>query len=314
MPALFSARGAQVLIDDSVAIASFDITTTGQELVLAGGFGPLFALLSNIPMAAREAAEAASRDELLPVLGRARVAGSLSIAGRDVGRGEHLGFVGAAPLDPPLPAEGSAHDYVAMATRFALIARSSRAGRAECTRRASDALRLVKLGNAERRPLRSLALPERRALVLAAALASDPAVIVADRPLVGLEGEAAAYVESAMRAAFAARGAVVTVDRLGAGTTEGDYARRASDLAVFFGAELSLAGAPSTVLAKARLYRVVVASNGERLRGALAQKGIELAGGPAQFSLATASESAVADVLRAASEVRSAVVEIVPLM
>jgi hypothetical protein len=114
-----------------------------------------------------------------------------------------------------------------------------------------------------------------------------------------------------MRAAFAARGAVVTVDRLGAGTTEGDYARRASDLAVFFGAELSLAGAPSTVLAKARLYRVVVASNGERLRGALAQKGIELAGGPAQFSLATASESAVADVLRAASEVRSAVVEIV---
>jgi hypothetical protein len=122
MPALFSARGAQVLIDDSVAIASFDITTTGQELVLAGGFGPLFALFSNIRMAAREAAEAASRDELLPVLGRARAAGSLSIAGRDVGRGEHVGFVGAAPLDPPLPAEGSAHDYVAMATRFALIA------------------------------------------------------------------------------------------------------------------------------------------------------------------------------------------------
>lgn len=311
---LLAATGARVLLDDSVAMASFDLATTGQELVLAGGVAALFAVLSNIPVGAREAAEAASRDELLPESGRARASGSLAIAGRDVTRGEHIGFVGAAPLDPPLPSEGSALDYVMLATRLALLARGVGAGKNECGKRARDALKRVGLGNAERRPLRSLAVPERRVLAIAAALASDPPVIVADRPLSGLEGEAAALVLTAMQAAFAGRGSAVTVDRLGAGTAEGDFARRASDLAVFFGGELCLSGSPSAVLTKARLYRVVVASNGAELRAALAAKGLELVGGPSQYSLATAGESTVSDVLRVASEVRSAVVEIAPLM
>jgi ABC-2 type transport system ATP-binding protein len=311
---LLVATGARVLLDDSVAMASFDLATTGQQLVLAGGVGALFALLSNIPVGAREAAEAASRDEVLPASGRARASGSISIAGRDVTRGEHIGFVGAAPLDPPLPSEGSALDYVALATRLALLARGVRAGDSECIKRARDTLGRVGIANGERRPLRSLALPERRALAIAAALASEPPVIVADRPLSGLEGEAASFVVTAMHAAFEGRGSVVTVDRLLAGTPEGDFTRRASDLAVFFGGELALSGSPSVALSKARLYRVVVASNGAELCAALAERGVELAGGPSQFSLATAGESAVSDVLRAASEVRSAVVEIVPLM
>jgi hypothetical protein len=112
----------------------------------------------------------------------------------------------------------------------------------------------------------------------------------------------------------------VTVDRLAAGTPEGDFTRRASDLAVFFGGELALSGSPGAVLAKARVYRVVVASNGERLRAALVESGMELLsvgqgdGGQSHFSLATAGDNTVSDVLRVASEVRSAVVEIVPLM
>ncbi|MBL8743297.1 MAG: ABC transporter ATP-binding protein [Myxococcales bacterium] len=311
---LLVAAGARVLVDDAVAVASFDLSTGGRQLVLAGGVAPLFALLSNIPLGAREAAEAASRDELVPSLGRARASGSFTIAGRDVTRGEHVGFVGVAPFDPPLPSDGSATSYVTLATRLALLARGLRVGEGESARRARDALVKLGLQNPDRRTLRSLALPERRVLVLAAALASDPTVIVADRPLLGLEGEAAAFVLTAMRAAFEGRGSIVVVDRLAAGTPEGDLTRRASDVAVFFGGELALAGDPAIVLAKSRLYRVVVASNAERLQAALAARGMALEGGPAQFSLATSTDEAVSDVLRAASEVRSAVVEIVPLM
>jgi len=312
---LLVARQARISVDDSVAIPSFDLETKGRRLVLAGGVGPLFAALSNIPLGAADAARAAARDEIVDIAGRARAsAGELLLVGRDVSRQEHLAFVGAAPLDPPAAAEWSLLEYVVTSTRLALAARGSRASGAETTKRSQAALDLVGLGAGGKRPIQSLTAPERRVLVLAAAAAADPEVIVAERPLAGLEDQAAAFVMKAMEAVFETRFAVITVDRLAAGTPEGAFTRRASDVALFFGGELGVFGSPADVLRSARLYRVVVASNADLLRAALSERGLVLEGGPTQFSLATTEEASVSDVLRVASEVRSAVVEIVPLM
>jgi ABC-type multidrug transport system ATPase subunit len=189
--------------------------------------------------------------EITRTPGAARAtSGELQLAGHDVVTRAHLAVVGAAPLDPPLPPDWTVEAYVLETARLGLVAREGRVSRLEIMRRATDALARLGLAGARKKPIKSLHPAERRVLVLASAVASGPSVLVADRPLSGLEGQSAMFVHGALEAAASDRPAVISVAQVAPGTAEGSFARTATDLAAIVSGELSLFGAPAEVLGR----------------------------------------------------------------
>ncbi|AUX27102.1 ABC transporter ATP-binding protein [Sorangium cellulosum] len=309
-PPLLDARAARVAVDDVVALDGLTATTRGDRVLCAGDTGALFAALTGIPRSAsrRPAAVAAADDAQDAAPGEARVvAGRLAIAGRDVARAAHRAACGAAPLDPPLPLAWTAEAYVGWGARLA--GATARAA-AEL---APVALARVGLGAAGKRAVRTLALPERRALVLAQAIATAPAVLIAEDPLVGLDDGAAAFVLAALAGATEGRGALLTAARLDVDGPRGAVVRGATDVLVLAGGELAFAGAFAEIAAGGRTYALTVRSNAEPLREELAARGIALRGGPARFCAALPEGATPRDVVLAAARCRAAIVELTPL-
>ncbi len=317
-PLLF-ARNARVAVDDVIAIEDLSLTTRGDRVLLVGDVTVLFAALSGVPLLAASSESPAGEPALA---GEARVVGGeLRLAGHDVAEQAHLGVVGFAPLDPPVPKNMTALAFVEWAARLAGVRPRA------ANEMAAGALAKVGLLRSAGRMCATLAVAERRALQIAKAVAHDPQAIVAEAPLDRLEGEAASFVLGALAAATEGRRALLSAHRIEAGSIEGTMARSATQL-VFFGEGGVVAeGPPGSFVTDARVYRLTVASNAEALRSALATRGLALEdGAPGQterrgatkgaihFTVALPRGTTTAPLIEAASEARSAVVELVPLL
>lgn len=313
---LVVARRARLAVDGCTAIEDLSLETRGRCLVLVGSYGPVISALMGIPSGVTAAAtHAATFNELIPVGGDGRaVAGELLLAGKDVVAREHLAHVGAAPYEPPVPPTWTVEAYVSQTARIALAARADKIPRSEIARRTSAALEITGLGGSRRKLARGLPIAERRVLGIAAALACDPLVIVADRPLADLDQQAAPFVLGALQVVAKSHPLVVGIARMTPATPEGTFARTASDLAAFSGGELTMFGSPAQVFEGKKLFRVTVRSNATALQSALAERGASLEGGPTRFTLRLAEDQDPSFVLALASELRSAVVEILPLV
>jgi ABC-type multidrug transport system ATPase subunit len=311
---LLEATEARIAIDGVVAIDRLTLSTHGDRVVFAGDPGPLIAALTGLPLSSLGSGRAALRrpaleweEEELP--GEAYVsAGRLLLAGRNVADGAHVAVMGAAPLDPPLPSGWTAEEYVAWGARLGGAAR--RAARDL----AAAALGRVGLGAARRRAVSSLSTPERRALVLAQAVVLSPEVLVAEAPLEGLEGNAAAFVLEAFKGVTEGRCTLLTAARIDPGSPEGALARSADHLVVLAGGEIALEGAPSELYAGARVYSLTVHQNATALKAELAARGIDLRGGPLRFSTALSAGSSTRDLLLAAQTVKATIVELIPVI
>jgi ABC-2 type transport system ATP-binding protein len=311
-PPLLEARGARVAVDDVVAIDALTVATEGERVLCAGDTGALFAALTGVPLSVGRGAppppERRERGDAESAPGEARVtAGLLAVAGRDVARGAHRALAGAAPLDPPLPLAWTAGDYVAWGARLAGAAARAAAEMAPAE------LARVGLGAARGRTIHALALPERRALVLAQAIVMAPRVLVAEDPLSGLDGPAAAFVLAAVAGATEGRGALLSTARLDVDGPRGVLVRGAAFALVLSAGELAFAGPPAELAAGSRLYALTVCSNAEPLRDELAVRGIALRGGPVRFSAALPEGATTRDIVLAAARCRAAVVELTPL-
>ncbi len=313
-PALLRATGARIVVGDAIACDGLTLQTRGQALVIAGEAAPLLAALACTPLNVAEAAERARDGDLVPLSPVPRVAGGeLWLAGHDVASGAHRPRVGYAPLDPPILHDALVVDHVTDAVR--LLAAALRTPALEQT---ADVVRgvleLASLAGARRRRLGTLAVPERRALSLALAAAGAPEVILVDRPLVGLEGEAAAFAFAAFTRVCAGRGVIARVATLAPGTPEGDLARRADDVALLDRGALTFFGAPGGAHAGSRVFQLTILSGAEELGAALAGEGLALGGGPGRYALTLPDGKGPTDVLRLAAAVRASVVEILPLL
>jgi len=304
---LLSARGARIAIDDATAIDGLDLEVVGPRLLVLGDAAPLLAALTGVSR--RPAAPpASSASANVPPAPETRiVAGTLSLLGLDVAARDHVLVMGSAPLDAPLPPDWTALDYVIAAMRFGGVA-----GR-DASIRAAAALDAVGLRSIAKRALGSLAPPERRALPFAAAHARDVRVIVADEPLAGLEGAAAAFVLGALGVATQGRAAIISARSPSPAVPEGVLFGHATDLCVIASGEVAFCGSPSVVPRGATLWGLTVRANAEVLAGELSRRGVTLRGGPLRFS-ATLPEGATArDLVAAAVAARAPVVELVPL-
>lgn len=309
---LLAAEGARIAIDGVVAVDRLTLVTSGDRAVFAGDPGALLSAITGVPRSASGAARAASSsagDDDEPLPGEAFVvAGALLLAGRSVAEGAHVASMGAAPLDPPLPEAWSAEDYVVWGARLAGMSRGA------ARSLAMTALARAGLAEARKRPIRALALHEKRALALAQAAASQPDVIVAEAPMSGLDGQAAAFVLRAIAGAIEGRRALLSVTRLDPASPEGELARGASHLVVMAGGEVALEGSPGELFSGARVVALTVRSNAALFGEELAARGIELRGGPVRFSASLPAGASTRDLLAAARAARAAVVELVPVI
>jgi len=302
-PALLEARGARVAVDDVVALDHLTCVARGDRVLCLGDTQGLLAVLTGVPLLSR------GRREPGEPPGEARVvAGSLALGGRDVARGAHRPLMGAAPLDPPLPGGWTADEYVAWSAR--LGGASARAARDL----AAAALGRVGLGAARRRKIGALAAPERRALVVAAAVALSPPVVVLEDPLSGLDGAAAAFVLSAVAGATEGRRALVSAGRVDVGGPAGALVRGATDVLVLAAGELAFQGSAADLSAGRRVYTLTVRTGAEALREALAARGLDLRGGPARFSVALPEGASTREIIAAAAAARAPVLELAPVL
>jgi ABC-2 type transport system ATP-binding protein len=299
---VLEAEEARVAVDGVTAIDRLTLTTSGDHVLVGGDARALFAAITGVPLADPEADEGALPGEAFVV------AGALRLVGRSVGERAHVAVMGAAPLDPPMPGRWTAAGYVRWGARLAGVKRG------DAGDLAGPALARVGLAAAANKRLSALGKPERRALALAQAIVAGPEVLVAEAPLAGLEGAAAAFVMKALKAAIEGRRALVSAARLDAGSAEGALARGASHLVVLAGGEVAVEGPPSELYAAARVLAVTVRTNAEPLREALLARGIALRGGPSRFAATLPPGLGARDVLAAAASVRAAVVEVVPVL
>jgi ABC-2 type transport system ATP-binding protein len=301
---VLEAHAARITVDDVVAVDALTITSRGARVLFVGDATALFAVLTGVPLAARVGAH----DPGVPAGDARVVAGTLLVAGRDVARGAHVAIVGSAPLDPPLPVAWTVDQYVTWSARLA------GAPPPLAKQLAGSALAKVGLGTSRDRMVRVLALPERRALLLASAVVMSPTVIIAEAPLAGLEGTAAAFVMNAVARVTEGRASILSATRFDPGTAEGALARAATDVLVVSGGAVILDGSAAEVFAGARIYTLTVRTNPEPLRAELLARGIELRGGPLRFSAALPPGASTHEILAAAAAARASIVELIPLL
>ena len=299
---LLAAAAARIAVDDAIAVDRLDLEVAGPRLLVLGDATALIAALTGVSRPRAEPPAVASAPESRVVAGR------LLLLGRDVAAHEHVDITGAAPLDVPLPPDWTALELLLAAMRLGGV----RGGR-DATARARRALEETGLGHATSRAIRSLAVPERRALHFAAALARDVQVVIADEPLAGLEGAAAAFVLGAIGAATRGRAAILSARPPSPGAPEGVLAENATHLAVLAGGELAFLGTPASLPRGARLWGLTVRANAEALAVELQRRGVALRGGPLRFSAALPEGVGSRELVEAAVIARAPVVEMRPL-
>jgi ABC-2 type transport system ATP-binding protein len=298
---LLVADGARIGVGDVVAMDALTFRSRGERVLLVGDTAPLFAALvgTSLARAPSSSLDRTAESEC------SVVAGKLTCAGMDVGAGHHRAHIGPAPLDPALPGDWSVLDYVTWSARLA----GSPTGLARD--QAHHAIERTGIASFARSRVRSLALPVRRAAVLAQALVTTPRVIVAESPLRGLEGSDLAFVLAALARATEGRGAIVTQERLDPARADGVLAASATSIFAFARGALVLDmnDAPP----HARSYRLRVTTNAEALRSELLHAGLDLRGGPERFTLTLPAERDTRIVFAAAAAAEAALVELAPI-
>lgn len=303
---LLVADGARIAVGDVVAMDALSFRSRGERVLLVGDAAPLFAALAGTSLAWRDGRVPSSSLERADEAGACSVvAGKLTCAGMDVGASHHWAHIGPAPLDPALPGDWSVLDYVTWSARLA--GSPARLARDQ----ARHAIERTGLSGFAPSRMRSLALPIRRAAVLAQALATAPRVIVADSPLRGLEGPDLAFVLAALGAATEGRGAIVTQERLDPARADGVLAASATSVFAFARGALVLdtENAPTF----ARTYRLTVQANATALGDALTHAGLSLRGGPRHFTLSLPAGLDTRAIFAAASAANAPIAELIQI-
>ncbi len=299
-PPLLSATAACIEVDGGPGLSRFELCTHGDRLLLVG---------STVPLVAAIAGVRPHLDNPLAEPQRARVtSGTLAVLGRDVARGDHRRVCGVALSDPPLPTRWTVREYLAWCAR--LDGASRRAVKALV----ASALQTLSLNAIATTRLSRLSGLERRVVVLAGAIVSQPAAMLVDDPFAGLEPREAALMLGALGRAGAGRGSIVSVPRLRLTDPTSELATSASDICVLRDGTLVLHDSPVALLSAGRLFEVTVLANVEAFTAALAEEGLTLRGGPHHFSITLPERCGPSTVLRAAARARAPVTSCLPLV
>jgi ABC-type Na+ transport system ATPase subunit NatA len=295
-PATLVAVGARIDLASRPLVARLDVESHAPHLALLGDWSALFRLLSG-------EAELAS--------------GSVAMLGVPVPLGVQQGAIGVMRLDPLLPPTWSAEHLLTSSAELSGMSKKS-AERAAFN--ALDSLGLLALSG---KRLGHLQAAERRALLVAHALLTDPRVLCVEQPLAGLDTAAEQLLIAVLARAAQGRYLIVAL---------GDGAANAGDRELAANCEERLrlsAGVVVREAAETPPARVIctVCRNHRAFADALAARGLHAhptheagildvltspSAGPAWRYLVELSDGSTAGILDAALETDAGLLELLP--
>jgi ABC-type Na+ transport system ATPase subunit NatA len=289
------AVGARIDLASRPLVARLDVESHAPHVALLGDWSALFRLLSG-------EAELAS--------------GSIAMAGVPVPLGVQQGTIGVMRLDPLLPPAWSAEHLLTSSAELAGMPKKS------AERAAFKTLDLLGLLALSGKRLGHLQVAERRALLVAHALLTDPHVLCLEQPLAGLDTPAEQLLIAVVARAAQGRCVILALD---AATSTGDR-----ELAANCEERLRLsAGVVVSETDEAPRSRVTctICRNHQAFAEALAQRGLKAhptheagildvltsaSAGPAWRYLVELNDGSTAAILDAALETDAGLLELLP--
>jgi ABC-2 type transport system ATP-binding protein len=264
------------------------LRTTGERVLILGAPRALFEALTGLRSVAR---------------------GALRLRGAAAGTAARDGLVAGAPLDPPLPPKWTALEYATWSARLAGF------DAADARALAKEALARVQLEALATTRLALLPPHARRALVVAAALATEAPVVVLEDPLANLPEELArTWARTLVQALGAgahgpARSWVVLAPRV---ALTSELAMSADEALVVTSARVEAQGPPAAIGRAEHRYVARIHGPVEALDAKLAERGASLEIQGAQVLLDLGEALTTAELLGLCAEASVTIVELTP--
>lgn len=287
MPVLLSAREVRVDVEGTPAFDGLSFATSGAQVLVLGAARALF--------------EAATG--LRPV-----VRGTIAIEGLEPRAAIRAGVASVAPRDPALPPTWTVAEYTRWSARLSGLV-ASEAGDA-----ASGALEALQLRSSATTKLGAAGPSMRRAVVIAAALASGATTLLVEDPLTGLPDEAVRPLARLVRRALEGKRVALFAGRI---ALESPLALMADEAIVLDGARVVAQGAPAEVAAADRTLALRVHGDVDAFMRALEARGARAeraVGMPTPVHVRVELGPLVArELLSIAADTRAVIVELRPL-
>ncbi len=287
MPAIVTTSDLRIDVAGCPAVDGLTLATRGEHVLVLGAARALFEAAAGLRRIAR---------------------GQLHVEGRPAVDAVRGGLVACAPLDAPMPPGWTAFQYVTWSARLAGHGRATARGLAD------DALARMQVTSMAGAKLGRAGVGTKRAVVLAAALATGAKTLLIDDPLSGLTEEAARPLSLALSRAVEDRRTALFAARM---PLQSPLALSADEAVVVTGSQVAIQGAPAEIAAADRTFALRV--HGEVDAFVRAVEGL---GGRVVMTSGTAAPShirvdlgplAARDLLRVAAGTATVVMELRPL-
>lgn len=272
---------ARVDVDGVPAVDGLSLSTSSERLLVLGAPRALFEAVCGM----REVAH-----------GTIKVDGEAPLAALRAAK------LAGAPLDPPMPPRWTVRTYVAWSARLA--GHSKRAAAAM----ADDALARMKLASMDGAQVARATAQVRRAIVIAAALATGARTLMLDDPLAGLPDAQARALARVTASALADRAWIAFVSRT---PLASPLALEADEAVVLAGSTVAAQGAPAEIAARDRAYALRAEGNAPALSRRLQELGAHVTGAPEAMTV-DLGEMTTRELLAVAIEQGAVVVELRP--
>jgi ABC-type multidrug transport system ATPase subunit len=286
MPTLASSH-LRVDVGGVPAIDGLTLASTGDHVLVLGAARALFEAAAGLRRVSR---------------------GVLLIEGMMPSEAIRARVAACAPLDPPLPGKWTILQYAAWSARLAGHDRATAAALA------TEALARMQIESKAATRLEGAALAVRRAVVLAAALATGAATLLVEDPVAGLPGDTAHLLARATARAHDDRRTAIFAARV---PLESPLALAADEAIVIDGSQVTVQGPPAEIAAAEGTFALRVQGNVEEFQRAVEARGgrTQVAiGAPAPVHMRVDLGPLVAgDLLRIAAESDTVVIELRPL-
>jgi ABC-type multidrug transport system ATPase subunit len=285
---VLEAKQARIDVDGAVQCDRLSLQVSGRRIVIAGPAA--WAITSALGCRAHVAS------------------GLLTLDGRDVSQGQHIGYVGVAPWDMTLAPGVTVLEWVTAS--FGL----SGLGRRDAASMAQRTLETLGIGPLGPRRTSSLRAEERRAVVIAQAMLPNAPVLCVETPLASLESHAAQAVVTLLGLAAQQKAIIASVSRCDSSTPEHDLLLGADHVAILSSHELVWAGSPEQMMQMQGALSLVVHGNSERLIELLTAGGVQVTAVGQRLRVLLPQGVSSSFIGKAAAEAGAVVVEMVTLV
>ncbi len=281
-PVLEAAR-LRVDVDGVAQVDGLSLVTTGERVLVLAGPAVLFSAAAGIVPPRH---------------------GEISTGGGPTAVAMREGKLAGAPLDPPLPPAWTALEYATWSARLA--------GRPpqDATALAREALGRLKLEALAEVRLRHAPLAARRALSVAAALATGAQTLFLEDPLRGLPEDAA---RTLARVLVRATAGLRTVVFAGRASLASPLAMDADEALVLAESSVLGQGAPAEVAAHDRTYVLRLHGRGAGFAELAARRGARVSGHGSTWTVDLGATLQLSDLLDVAAATETVVLELRPL-